>query len=81
MFDSQGRWVGVVSHKLGDLFSLRNTGQTPQGYNFAVKNSLAWPLFDVVAGARMPVEEHGKEAPLEELVKRLSGSVVLVVAE
>ena len=80
IFDSSGRWVAVVSHKLNDLYSIKKTGQLPQGFNFGVKSALAWPLFDSLPATRMSVAERAEPVPLEELVKRLSGSVVFVIA-
>ena len=76
--------MGVAAHKLADLYALRKSGQLPQGFNYAnyaVKGSLAVSLFDTVPGARLPVAPTLKKAPLEDLVKRLSQSVVCVIAE
>src|SRR5438105_2113954 len=79
IFDSSGRWVAVVSYKLNDLYSIKKTGQLPQGFNFGVKSALAWPLFDSFATPRISVVERTAPVPLEELVKRLSSSVVFVI--
>ena len=80
IFDESGRWIGVAAHKLADLYSLRKTGQLPQGFNFAVKSALAVTLFDTVPGAKLAVGLKTEKVPLEELVKRLSKSVVCVIA-
>jgi len=80
VFDEYGRWIGVAAHKLGDIYSLRKSGQLPQGFNFAVKGSLALTLFDTVPSAKLSTSAKGEKVPLEELVKRLSKSVVCIIA-
>lgn len=81
IFDESGRWLGVAAHKLADLYSLKKTGQLPQGFNFAVKSALAVTLFDTIPGAKLAVGAKTEKVPLEELVKRLSQSVVCVIAK
>ncbi len=81
VFDESGRWMGVAAHKLADLYSLRKSGQLPQGFNFAIKSSLAVNLFDTVPDTKLAVGMKTEKVPLEVLVKRLSQSVVYVIAK
>ncbi len=81
VFDETGRWVGVAAHKLGDLYRLRKSGSVAQGFNFAVKSALAATMVDTIPNVTLPVANDAKKHTLEELVKRLSPSVLLILAE
>lgn len=79
ILDQSGRWIAVASHKLADLYSVANTGQVPQGFNFAVKSAHASTLFDSVSEVHMPVLEDSTKYSLEDLARTLSASVFLVI--
>lgn len=80
ILDAYGRWIGVFSHKLGDLYNLQRTATVPQAINFAVKGSLAAPLFDSAPDLKLPIGEADERLQLDELAKRFSSSVVIIKA-
>jgi S1-C subfamily serine protease len=81
VLNSYGQWVGVASHKLSDLYSIEKTESVPQGVNFAVKGTLAIPLFDSIPEVKLPVGDSKEKISLEDTTKRLSESIVLITAK
>jgi S1-C subfamily serine protease len=81
VLDTSGRWVGVASHKLNDLYSLDTTESIPQGINFAIKGSLFMPLLDSIPEVKMPIGNGTNSFTLEESSKKFSESVLLVEAK
>lgn len=45
LLDAQGRVIGIVSHRLNQLYVVKATGQIPEGTNFAIKSSLLLNLY------------------------------------
>ncbi len=80
ILDAYGRWIGVFSHKLGDLYNLQKTATVPQAINFAVKGSLAAPLFDSADELKLPMGAADERLELDEVAKRFSSSIVIIKA-
>jgi hypothetical protein len=81
ILDAYGRWVAVASHKLNDFYSLARTESIPQGINFAIKGTLAVPLFDSIPEVKLPIGEGKEKITLEDLAKNCAGSVIFITAK
>jgi S1-C subfamily serine protease len=81
IIDAYGRWVAVASHKLSDFYSLATTESIPQGINFAVKGTLAVPLFDSIPEVKLPIGDSKDRIALEDAAKKLSVDVVFITAK
>jgi len=81
ILDDKGRWIALASHKLNDIYSIIESGNVPQGINFATKASVIEPLLAEVDDLVLPRDGIGKLSNLEEIVTRCAKSIVMVVAE
>jgi len=48
LVNSSGAVVGVVTARLNDLATAKQTGMLPQNVNYAVKSAYVLPLLDVI---------------------------------
>jgi len=81
LLNMNGEVVGVVVAKLDGAKILEWTGDLPENVNFAVKAAYLRPLIDSAREIRRSVTVTTGTTTLVELVDRVRGSVVLVVAQ
>jgi S1-C subfamily serine protease len=80
LLNTNGEVVGVIVSKLAAVNVFAWTGDLPQNVNFAVRIDYVKALLGALEKREFPVHE-AKKADMEELVQKLSDSVVMVIAE
>jgi len=81
LLNMRGEAVGVTTAKLNAAAVLRATGDLPENVNYAIKAIYVRALLESAGQERPARPLTPGTAPLAELVKRVRGSVVLVLAE
>lgn len=81
LMNMKGEIVGIVASKLAAANIFRWTGDLPQNVNYAVKAQYVQKLLDVVPGAKKSNLLPAEKAATVDLVKRVQGSIVQVLAE
>ena len=81
LLNKKGEVVGVVQSKLSAITVFAGTGDLPQRVNYAVKSAFVLPLTGSLpsdsAARLLPAQEAG----MEDVVKRVQDSVVMILAE
>ncbi len=80
LINTSGEVVGVIVSKLAAINVFKWTGDLPENVNYAVRTDYAKPLLGAQEKREFPLLE-AKQAEMEEQVRRLSDSVVMVIAE
>lgn len=82
LLNLNGEVVGIVTYKLDALTMYKWTGDLPQNVNYAVKIHYLKALLDSVTDQNAPINEMTRQpANLEQLVERVQGSIIFVLAE
>jgi S1-C subfamily serine protease len=76
LIDKQGRVIGVVSHGLNKVDAAKNTGNIPEGANFAIKSSLLLSLSPNLR--KLVTEEQSSKLTAEKIFNNYSKFVVIV---
>lgn len=78
LLDQKGRVIGVVTETLDPIETLKLVGAVPQNVNYAVKSDYLLPL--LARYGVKPERQSGNAKTVEDAIRRLRDSVVLVVA-
>jgi len=82
LINQNGEVVGIVTYKLDAVKVFEWTGDLPQNVNYAVKIHYLKALLDFLVSQSSPVKELTRgPANLEDLVRRIQSSVIIVLAE
>lgn len=79
LINEYGNWIGLVSHRLNDLYALQHTGSLPQGTNFAIKASFVADLIRSSSSISLNTGHTDKPLRLEDIVDIYSNSIVRVI--
>jgi hypothetical protein len=80
LLNMKGEAIGIVNSSVDALYFLENVGRLPENVNFAIKSQYIEILLQSLPQKTQPKFLHVKKDSLEELSKRLSGSILMIVA-
>jgi len=81
LLDKRGEVVGVVQSKISAVAIFAWAVDLPQNVNYAVKSTCVQPLIENLPAASVSRQLPAKEAEMEDVVKRVQDSVVMILAE
>jgi S1-C subfamily serine protease len=81
LLNARGEVVGIVTFKLDAAQVFEWTGDLPENVNYAVKSGYISPLLQNTEDEQTAETLPRTEGTLEELMKRVSGSVAIVIAK
>ncbi len=81
LMNMKGEVVGIVAAKLSASEIFKWTGDLPQNVNYAIKVQYLIVLLDSIPKSRPSKTLEVKKEPLEALVTRIQGSIMMVIAE
>lgn len=80
LLDMEGEAVGIVASKLDAAKVFQWTGDLPENVNYAIKASYLIALLQSVAPIRKKDVLPVRRASLEQLDKRVAGSILMIIA-
>lgn len=81
LLDMEGEAVGIVASKLDAAKVFQWTGDLPENVNYAIKASYLMALLQSVAPIRKKDVLPVRRASLEQLDKRVAGSILMIIAK
>jgi S1-C subfamily serine protease len=84
LIDEHGNVVGIVSARLGDLYTLKKTGSLPQNVNYAVKSACAKAMLDSVPESwplKLKPEYPSADRKFGDVVQSSQDAVVMVLVQ